>query len=760
MFKYIRHLTFLLICLPFLTYGQKVGVVLSGGGASGAAHIGVLKALEDNNIPIDYITGTSIGALVGALYASGKTPREIEALFVSDNFIKWSNGVSLDRYSFYYKQEEPSAELVNIDFNLDTLFENNLPTSFVSSVPIDFGLMQLFAPASAAANYNFDSLLIPFRCIAADITNGREYPFYGGDLSTAVRASIAYPFYLSPIKYKNRLLLDGGLYNNFPSDIMYQDFMPDYIIGSNVSRADLPPTEDNLISQIKSMLSKESNYSIECAKGIIITPQLYEITLLDFEENYSAIQEGYRSAMEMMDSIQLHVKIRKNDSLLSEERRTFINKKKPLLFGSVSVDGIDEQQTNYIFNKALKNKSFFEFDKLEQSYMRLLSDRGIREIYPIATFNNETGLYDLNLHIKKEKAFQVEFGGIISTRPINTGFVGLRYNRMKKTNLTLSGNTYFGKLHSSAKIGGRMEFPNKLPIYTELNYTASKWDFFNSSTTILEDVNPSYLIKNESFIEAKVGTPVRFKGKLELGSTFFNLKNEYYQTNDFLRTDTADINEFSGLSPFLGYTRSTLDQKQFARTGSFLQLQARWVYGDEKNKPGSTSIETEKTFNKREWFELKFKYENYFLSKHKFKLGGQLEFISTNQPFFSNYTSTVLIAPSFQPLPEMGTLFQYQYRTHSYAAVGLKAIYSIHKRLDLRVEGYLFQPIQEIKEVNKAAQYGEELSTRDIIGTITTVYTTRIGPIAASFNYYDKAVDQYKFLIHFGYILFNKKALD
>jgi NTE family protein len=331
---------------------------------------------------------------------------------------------------------------------------------------------------------------------------------------------------------------------------------------------------------------------------------------------------------------------------------------------------------------------------------------------------------------------------------------------MKKTNLTLSGNTYFGKLHSSAKVGGRMEFPNKLPIYTELSYTASKWDFFNSSTTILEDVNPSYLIKNENFIEAKVGTPVRFKGKLELGSSFFMLENEYYQSNSFLRTDTADLNKFKGFSPFLSYTRSTLDKKQFAKTGSFLKLQARWVNGNEKNKPGSTSLVSEKTFNKREWFELKLTYENYFLSKHKFKLGAQVEFISTNQPFFSNYTSTVLISPSFQPLPEMSTLFQYQYRTHSYSALGLKSIYSIYKNLDIRLEGYLFQPIQEIRDVNKLAEYGEEFSTRDFIATATAVYTTRIGPIAASFNYYDKAVDQYKFLIHFGYILFNKKALD
>tara|TARA_R110002049_G_scaffold305407_1_gene501975 strand:- start:119 stop:2398 length:2280 start_codon:yes stop_codon:yes gene_type:complete len=750
----------LLLFLPLFTYGQKVGVVLSGGGASGAAHIGVLKALEENNIPIDYITGTSIGALVGALYASGKTPGEIEALFTSDEFIEWSNGVPLEKYEFFYKQEDPSAQVVNVDFNLDTLFETNLPISFISSVPIDFGLMKLFAPPSAAANYNFDSLMIPFRCIAADITNGTEYPFYSGDLATAVRASMAYPFYLSPIKYRGRLLFDGGLYNNFPSDIMYHDFMPDYIIGSNVSRADAPPTEDNLVSQIKSMLSRESNYSIECAKGIIIEPEVEEITLLDFEQNYSAIQEGYKAALKSMDSIKSNIKTFRTSEDLKIKRVAFINKNESLKFRDVSISGIDEQQTNYIFNRVLKNKPYFEFDKLEQSYMRLLSDRGIKSIYPIATFDSTAGYYDLELIIKKEKSFQLEFGGIISTRPINTGYVGFRYNRLKKTNLTLSGNTYFGKLHSSAKVGGRIEFPNKLPIYTELSYTASKWDFFNSSTTLLEDINPSYLIKNEDFIDLKFGTPIRFKGKLEFGASIFELENEYYQDNSFLRTDTADINRFRGFSPYIEYLRSTLNRDQYAKSGSQLELKARWVYGDEKNIPGSTSLQSEKVISRREWFEFRFKYQNYFFSKNKFKLGSQVEFISTNQPFFNNYTATILIAPSFQPLPEMSTLFQYQYRTHSYGAFGLKTIYSFTKKLDLRVEGYIFQPYQELINNNKSADYGEIFSTRDFIGTATAVYTTRIGPIAASFNYYDKADDQYKFLIHFGYILFNKKVFE
>ncbi len=753
-------LAFLFLLLAQSISAQKVGVVLSGGGASGAAHIGVLKALEENNIPIDYITGTSIGALVGALYASGMSPIEIETLFKSDLFIKWANGEMVSKYQAFYKKGDASPKLLTINFDLDSLFETNLPTNFISSVPIDFGLLKMFAPASAAANYNFDSLMIPFRCIAADITNGKEYIFNQGNLATAVRASMAYPFYLSPINYKNRLLFDGGLYNNFPSDVMYNDFMPDYIIGSNVSRNDDPPTEDNLLSQIKSMLSRESNYSIECTKGIIIEPKVDGIELLSFEKNNNAIQAGYNAAILSIDSILPYVKRTISDTAIIDKRKAFAKSKTPLKFKEVKFNGLNEKQTQFIFKKALKKNDFFEYSILESAYMRLVSDRGISSVYPISTFNKNSSLFDLELIVKKEKNFQIEFGGIISSRPINTGYVALGYNRIKKTNLKLDANLYFGKLHSSAKFKTRIEFPAQNPIYTEASIINTKWDYFNSSKTLLEDIKPSYLIKNELFIEALVGMPIKYKGKLELGSEIFDLQNEYYQTNNFSRFDTADINRFRGYSPFLRYIRSTLNRDQYATKGSYLKLQTRYSFGDEKNTPGSTAAIKDETKNKREWIEFKIKYENYFLKKSKFNFGTLVEVIATNQPFFSNYTATVLMAPAFQPLPEMTTLFQYQYRTHSYVGFGLKTVYSIFDKLDFRLEGYIFQPYQEILDLNKDAAYGPEFSTRDFIGTATMVYETPIGPLAASFNYYDKADKQYKFLIHFGYILFNKKVLD
>jgi len=224
-------------------------LVLSGGGSSGVTHIGVLKALEEYNIPIDYIAGTSMGGLVGGLYAAGYSPKEIEKLFISEQFKDWAQGNLDDKYIYYLREKDETASLITFKIATNSIWETSIPTNLISPAPIDYGLMEFLAPASSFSNGDFDSLFIPFRCVASDIISKQPIVLRKGQLAKAVRASMAYPFYLSPVTYEDKLLFDGGLYNNFPSDIMYNDFLPDYIIGSNVSFNFDPPTEDNLLSQ-------------------------------------------------------------------------------------------------------------------------------------------------------------------------------------------------------------------------------------------------------------------------------------------------------------------------------------------------------------------------------------------------------------------------------------------------------------------------------------------------------------------------------
>ncbi|MBK7214619.1 MAG: patatin-like phospholipase family protein [Bacteroidales bacterium] len=266
---------FLLSGFPFTgLFGQKVAVVLSGGGAKGVCHIGVLKALEEAGIPIDYIAGTSMGAIVGGLYAAGYSPGEMEQLVTSPEFTEWVSGRIDPQYIYYFRKPYADASWMTFKFKYDSVLQTQLPTNIVSPVRMDFAFMELFANASAAANYNFDSLMVPFRCVASDVDANKPVVLKSGDLGSSIRASMTFPFYFKPIRINGKLLFDGGMYNNFPSDVAYEDFFPDIIIGSKAAQNAQPPSDDNVVSQLTNMLMEKSNYNVICESGVMIEPQL------------------------------------------------------------------------------------------------------------------------------------------------------------------------------------------------------------------------------------------------------------------------------------------------------------------------------------------------------------------------------------------------------------------------------------------------------------------------------------------------------
>ena len=202
----------------------KVGLVLSGGGAKGAAHIGVLKYIEEAGIPIDYIAGTSMGSIVGGMYALGYSSDEILDII---NTIDWdrliSNQVERQRISYTGKSEN-STQLVTIPFSVGTdeeelqsrSFKNSLPTGIVSGD----NLINLFNSLSVGYSdpVDFDELPIPFLCIATNVVNGKADVLDKGIFSKSIRASMAIPFLFDPVKIDDALYTDGGLVNNFPAE--------------------------------------------------------------------------------------------------------------------------------------------------------------------------------------------------------------------------------------------------------------------------------------------------------------------------------------------------------------------------------------------------------------------------------------------------------------------------------------------------------------------------------------------------------------
>jgi NTE family protein len=763
----ILYLAFMLplAVLPAMAQQERVGVVLSGGGAAGLAHIGVLKALEENHIPVDYITGTSAGAMIGCMYAMGYTPAQMEALVRSKEFKAWTYGNLEPKYVYYFKRKDETASWAAFKLSLDSTFTSNLPTNIISSIPIDFALMELTVKAASVAHNNFDSLMIPFRCLASDVEAKKSVVFRKGDLGQAVRASMSYPFYLHPISVNGKILFDGGLYNNFPSDVMYKDFMPDYIIGSNVAGKWVNPDEDNLISQLRAMLMSETKYIAPCENGIIIEPGgVNQIGLLDFDQ-LRLIDSGYVATLRAMPVIQEAVKRRVSTEELLVKRKAFTDPEKELIFDTITITGVNNNQAYFIRKHIQPHNKPMTLEKLKLGYFRLAQDDKIKSLYPFAQYNSKTGYYNMSLKVKKEKYLTAEFGGNFSNRPINEGYIGLQYSYLDKIGVNVEGNGYYGKLYSSAQAKARIDIPFSIPVYLEPNLTFNRFDFFKSSAAFFEDNKPPYLITNDQFAEINLGIPVRNTGKIVIGTGIAQVTDEYYQTTVFSQRDTSDKTYFDYFTTHVSYERNTLNKKQYANSGSYFILCGRFNQGEETFEKGSTGAPISQVpyLDKvHEYVSFKGVYDKYFkLGKH-LSLGVYGEAVYSTQSNFNNYTATILSAPVFQPTPESKTLFMEEYRAHEYYAAGGKAVISTIKNLDFRLEGYLFLPYQALKVgVNGQAVYGKPFDTKHYIAEAALVYHTPLGPLCASINYFDTPVqNQFSFMFHFGYILFNKRAMD
>jgi NTE family protein len=760
--KYVFFtIVFAFSILSIKAFSQKVGLVLSGGGAKGVAHIGVIRALEENGIPIDYIAGTSMGAIIGGLYAAGYSPYEMEQIFLSEEFPNWITGKIDSKYIYYFKKEAPNASWIDIRFDYKNTLRPKLPTNIVSPQQMDFAFLEIFSGANAAAKNNFDSLFIPFRCVASDIYRSQAVALKKGDLGKSIRASMTFPFYFKPIKIDSTLMFDGGMFNNFPTDIMYDDFFPDIIIGSKVAGNYEKPEDDDIVSQLQNMLMEKTDYSTICENGIVISPNIKKVNVTDFSNTRDFIDSGYVEAIRNIYTIRQHVMDSIPIETLNSRRLAFKNKKHPLIIDSILISGLNPNQKLYINRLLFKKSDDIPIEKIKSEYFKLLADDKIESISPSLIFKDSINKYDLFLDIKKDKNFVVEFGGNISSSPINEAFMQLQYKHFGKTARSYFINTYIGKFYSSALAKVRFDYPMSTPMFLEAGFVIHQWDYFKTKTYFFEDKTPSYLIQNEKYFDVKLGLPSGNKAKYELRFVESISNSEYYQNNKFERNDTTDQTNFNFNSFNLNYEFNTLNKKQYANSGSFFKTDLKYISGTEEYFPGSTALNKKSSASKHNWFQAKLKYDTYLKKRNFNTVGFMFEAFYSNQQLFNNYTSTVLSAEAFVPIPEANTFFLPLFRSNFYLAAGLKNIISFSKNIDFRLEAYLFQPYKEIlQNTDLTAFYGKEFEKRYVIASTALVFHSPIGPVSLNLNYYQNSDQHLSFIFNFGYIIFNTRARD
>lgn len=281
----------------------KVCLALSGGGARGAAHIGILKRLEEMRIPVDCIAGTSMGSIVGGLYASGKTADEIEkALGTMDWEYIFNDDPARQDLPLRRKQEE-RLYLIDARPGVTDKGELKFPTGAIQGQKFSLVLRELTLPVSTVTD--FDKLPIPFRAIATDIGNGSEVVIANGDLATAMRASMAVPGAFAAVQQGNHLLVDGGLTNNLPVDVV-RNMGADIVIAVDISSPYMPADQVTdmfaITAQMTSIMTR-TNADRQIAslhqQDILIEPALGDIGSGDFDRTKDAVKIGYKSAVQV-----------------------------------------------------------------------------------------------------------------------------------------------------------------------------------------------------------------------------------------------------------------------------------------------------------------------------------------------------------------------------------------------------------------------------------------------------------------------------
>jgi NTE family protein len=273
-----------------------VGLVLSGGGALGAAHVGVLKVLEELRVPVDCIAGTSIGAIVGGLYAAGLPPTEIEQVMAATDWDEIFDDRPARRRLTFRRKVDDLTYLAPLEFGfVDGRLQ--LPRGLIAGQKLDFLLKSLTLRAVDVER--FDDLPVPFRAVATDVQSGAMVVFDRGNLADALRASMSVPGVFAPIELDGRLLVDGGIVRNLPTDVaraMGADVLIAVDVGAGRSDPAKLDTLTGLSARVFSLFVRQNVEASAALADLVITPDVRDFTAADFPRGAEMVARGEAAA--------------------------------------------------------------------------------------------------------------------------------------------------------------------------------------------------------------------------------------------------------------------------------------------------------------------------------------------------------------------------------------------------------------------------------------------------------------------------------
>ena len=541
---------------------QSVGLVLSGGGAKGLYHIGVIQALEENEIPIDYVAGTSMGSIIAALYAAGYSPEEMRAIVDSGQVREWVSGRIDSRYASYYRQMQDQPSMLTLRLNLRDEEKRSdaknksrlvLPSHLISSSQIDLALAELLTPASTASGGDFDRLMVPFRCVASDLVARKPYVLKTGDLGEAVRASMAIPLAFNPIEKDSMLLYDGGIYDNFPWKPLDETFRPDYLIGSKCTSGNTEPNAKSIMDQVWMLTMEKTDYDMPAGRSTLIE-RAVDVSMLDFSQADAIIQSGYDDTMALMDSLKSAVPRRMSRGEALRRRAAFRERCPELLFNRYAIEGLNPAQTTYVRdNMQLDHQhdgepKILSFERVKDKYFSVLADGNFSTEYPYMRYDPKSGYYGIDFRLTTKPDYKILIGGNISSTAFNQAYVGFEYHRIRHAANRYYTHLFLGPVSSAVMLGGRTDFFLWRPLFVDYSYNFTARNYKNGNFGNLTSVSNTESMKFlENFLSLGFGFPVTHRSafviRLNGGQEryYYSLDRASYKENYYEDHDHAQL---------------------------------------------------------------------------------------------------------------------------------------------------------------------------------------------------------------------------
>ena len=744
----------------------KVGLVLSGGGAKGIAHVGVIKALEDNDIPVDCVAGTSMGAIVGSLYSCGFSPAQMMELFTSSDFLNCSTGTLDPALTYYFSRPEPTPAWAQVNISLKDSVHNDIasqiiPSSLINPLPMNIEFIEIFAPYSAQCGENFDKLMVPFRCVTSDVYHKHKVVLRDGSLGRAVRMSMSFPLVFRPIERDGLLMYDGGIYDNFPVDVMQDDFNPDFIIGVSVSGPDGKPEPGNIMSQLEDMIIQNNDYNVPAENGIKIQCPVLNFGVLDFTQAQVIYDIGYKTGLSMVDSIKSRISERRSLSEVERRRADFAARTPKLMFDSVEVTAGTPSQKHFLqflFDRGFPDRPF-DLEQAQSAYYRAVSGGKLSNLMPTIKYGEpdpqDSLLMKNNVLVLTptiKSPWNIGVGGWLTTDTQSMLYLDFGYHTLSYNSLDVDLSGWLGQSYYAAKLAGRFTIHSRLPAYLALEGVASRMKLYDSQLMFYQENTPTFITETEKFLKLHYCLATGRKSIFRASLSYGRRDDKYYPVADIDYTkDNRDVtmNDIAALSA--GWEYNTLSNQLYPMEGRELSAELRGLHIRSKFKPMGDAAR-EISYGGHYRMSAEFKWREYFKLHKHFRLGGYARALVTLGGLYQSYTGELVAASAFAPTPALGNTFNPRFRSNNYMAIGAMPVWNPFEKLQIRGDFYGYLPFRNIEsDAAGMGVYKGWLDKPGFIGEIAAVYNFPFASLSLYGNYLSSPRKDLNFGLSFGF---------